>query len=344
MQRLALDWLRYTYRGYHNVQDVVPAGDHYVAVRRTRPARYYDDAVELQCGAAVHWSDSAAQGVMVNFSGSALSAIYDADGADAIYALLCHAYRSGARVTRLDVALDVLGVNATVQDIVADVEAGRARVRGRSRTRIVGSGDARGDTYYIGSRSSDWFVRVYDKAARQGVDVPGGWVRVEVELKGDTVRAVVSQLVSCGLSALSEIVRSALDCSVLWYAEALAAAGPSDDISVVVDRDTDRMRWYRDAVLPALRRDLVTDSGWLRFALLAVLDDLADEQHGDAGVRYVISRDRRSRAAFQVLSDEYQLSSGLFRAAFQLTERYILWRLVEALGYVWQGGAYVKRP
>lgn len=53
-----------------------------------------------------------------------------------------------------------------------------------------------GKTLYFGSRGSNTYIRIYDKAAEQGVD--GHWVRFEVELKQRNALYVVRHIMSDG--------------------------------------------------------------------------------------------------------------------------------------------------
>jgi len=89
------------------------------------------------------------------------------------------------RATRLDVRFDVFGAWMTIPEIAALYKAGEFRTNAKC-TLITGL-DGQGDTLYVGSRMSERFARVYDKAAQQQLtDVR--WVRVELELKSGAAR------------------------------------------------------------------------------------------------------------------------------------------------------------
>ncbi len=53
-----------------------------------------------------------------------------------------------------------------------------------------------GKTLYFGSRGSNAYIRIYDKAAEQGVD--GHWVRFEMELKQRNAMYIVKHIISEG--------------------------------------------------------------------------------------------------------------------------------------------------
>ncbi len=99
--------------------------------------------------------------------------------------------RDRGHLTRLDLAFDDrLGV-VTVATVRTACEQGQAITHFRLLSRIdtlslERQGDRQGDTLTIGSRQSQTFLRIYDKALeqkRKGQEVDGPWVRWELELK-----------------------------------------------------------------------------------------------------------------------------------------------------------------
>jgi DNA relaxase NicK len=99
--------------------------------------------------------------------------------------------RDRGHLTRVDLAFDDrLGV-VTVATVRAACERGQAITHFRLLSRIdtvslERRGDRQGDTLTIGSRQSQTFLRIYDKALeqkRKGKDIDGPWVRWELELK-----------------------------------------------------------------------------------------------------------------------------------------------------------------
>ena len=97
----------------------------------------------------------------------------------------------GCKCRRVDFAFD----DHAVLDLD---EVCNAWLRGQVRTRFDRFQDVRswnrdavsdGRTLYFGSRSSESFVRIYDKALQTGTQ--GRWIRVELELKGDRAHAVL---------------------------------------------------------------------------------------------------------------------------------------------------------
>lgn len=101
--------------------------------------------------------------------------------------------KNGGRVTRLDLALDV---KDELIGLVALANCPRVKdAPGSARKWSQVSGSDGGQTIYIGSRQSEKFLRVYDKAIESGqLDRP--WTRFELEIKGDTARKVAGEFLS----------------------------------------------------------------------------------------------------------------------------------------------------
>jgi hypothetical protein len=92
-----------------------------------------------------------------------------------------------ARITRLDMAIDLLGVSMMEQDINLWIDGwvGRSKVSGvfyNSRTGNL-------ETFYVGSRKSPIFLRVYDKVAQSIMEGDiNYWVDIWKEYKGPVTR------------------------------------------------------------------------------------------------------------------------------------------------------------
>lgn len=123
-------------------------------------------------------------GVHVSFSGRALRAL-DEIGTAGVD-LLTWAIAHNGRVSRMDLAIDVFG--ATIDPIELAKTARVPLEPGTARKWSYVKGHDGGTTAYIGSRKSERFLRIYDKAAEQGrTDLQ--WTRFELELKSDSARA-----------------------------------------------------------------------------------------------------------------------------------------------------------
>jgi DNA relaxase NicK len=123
---------------------------------------------------------------------------------------------------RIDVALDdrsgVIDVDRIYEAVVKGQCVSHFRQACMVASLDVGSGADTGKTLSMGSRQSETYLRIYDKAAEQrakGKEVEGSWVRWEMEWKGDRAHAVAVALSRLGQeefeSYIVGVFRSALD-------------------------------------------------------------------------------------------------------------------------------------
>lgn len=107
---------------------------------------------------------------------------------------------------RVDIAMDdrsgVIDLDRIYEAIVIGQSVSHFRQSRLIEGLDVGSGDKTGKTVTMGSRQSDTFLRIYDKAAEQrfkGKVIEGQWIRWEIEWKNERAQAV-----GLALSALEE--------------------------------------------------------------------------------------------------------------------------------------------
>lgn len=98
-------------------------------------------------------------------------------------------------VSRLDIACDDKEDMLDMGEMVRKVQENEINSRMTRRSVVVSwNGTERnGSTVYIGSPSSDFRIRIYDKALEQGED--GHWVRVEMVLRAEHAQGFVDQAV-----------------------------------------------------------------------------------------------------------------------------------------------------
>lgn len=99
-----------------------------------------------------------------------------------------------ANISRIDVACDDREGYLCMDDIVQAVQENTINSRLMKRTLYLGyNGEGRsGTTVYIGSPSSDFRVRIYDKALESGES--GHWVRVELVMRGKNANSFGANL------------------------------------------------------------------------------------------------------------------------------------------------------
>lgn len=118
----------------------------------------------------------------------------------------------GGRFSRCDTALDDRAGVLSMEQIGASLDGweltGSARESGHIVKRTKG-GKLKGETYTIGARTSEAFIRIYNKAAERGEE--GHWVRVEAEWKGAKAQQVAELLAhECGLRPIAGLIRGVL--------------------------------------------------------------------------------------------------------------------------------------
>ena len=140
-------------------------------------------------------------GVCVSMSGNGYRAFETMSkltqaGQDSVFPTLFQllAADETANVSRIDIACDDRKGFLNMEEIVEKVQANEINSRMTKRSVIVSfDGTQRsGSTIYLGAPSSDFRVRIYDKALEEGVD--GHWIRVELVMRHKNAAAFVAQM------------------------------------------------------------------------------------------------------------------------------------------------------
>jgi len=147
------------------------------------PRHGYTEAMANRAGAvAMRNPNRSDMGVHVGYSGRTLNKYRDY-GVNPLVLLRWHIGRGGA-VSRIDLAFDVKDTPLNVQTLYEHLINGRATTTAKTYNLICGNDG--GATCYVGSRTSEAFLRIYDKGIESGLG--GEWVRVELELKSSKAR------------------------------------------------------------------------------------------------------------------------------------------------------------
>jgi hypothetical protein len=315
----------------------VPTGD------PLAPLKFYDSALRLAC-ARVDWhSGHLRQKALVNLSGADCARA--AESGLVLREFLAWILAGGGHLTRLDFAVDVFAP-VDVMAVKRAWDGGAITTLAQFCQDIGVSGKDGADlgrTIYIGSWESERFVRVYDKAKREGVtDTP--WVRIELEAKRAWAMILAAAMARDGIvPAGKALVRDFMTTPIDWFEAAVA--GDEGEVGWQLPRrETDRQRWYREQVLPALTGDLRRDA-WLRFAVqqaLGVTEGYAAD-HAQGG-RVPPRRTRRLMAAVAVLRRELDMAEAWWEPAMLLAGAEWVWGRMAQLGYVWQRSAKAWQP
>lgn len=111
---------------------------------------------------------------------------------------------AGAKFTRLDFAFDF---NSHGEDMRALSILAREMLEDK-RTTAFYQMQGKPSGYTVGSRSSEFYIRVYDKALEQGKEYR--WIRAELEVKGDRAREFGATLSTGFLKAANYLLERAI--------------------------------------------------------------------------------------------------------------------------------------
>lgn len=167
-----------------------------------QPSKGYNNALQNKQGCKVSWHNKRDDmGVHVQYSGQTLNK-YSADGATPKM-IAIHHNLSHDRCTRIDLALDAREEHLSISSLAAIVKHSTDGLRVKSFSHII-SQDG-GETLYLGSRQSEQYIRVYNKAAEQNMQ--GDWIRIELELKGSRAHQIGAQMAVKGEGDMTAIAR-----------------------------------------------------------------------------------------------------------------------------------------
>ena len=99
-----------------------------------------------------------------------------------------------ANVSRIDIACDDREGYLDMYEIIDRTRSNKinSRLLRRTINFSLNGKDKAGATVYIGASSSDFRVRIYDKALEQGAD--GHWIRVELVMRKENANAFVEEM------------------------------------------------------------------------------------------------------------------------------------------------------
>lgn len=215
-----------------------------------RASNGYTEAYRNEIGTLVQWNAAKpSMRAQVTYSGTVLARYREA-GENELNIVRWHCQRSD-RVTRIDFAFDVRDSGLNIDVLYEELKSGSARTL-TTKHSIVHS---TGVTLYVGSRESERFLRVYDKAAE--MSVPGDWIRIEVEIKGEKARqlgkilayAMEHQVISIARSLVSAHVMFAND---IWK----RVLGENEPVKLTASKKErmDFKNWLANQVAPAIAK------------------------------------------------------------------------------------------
>ena len=219
--RIIIDWLSFTSKVHspQNIIELLGLQEH--TWETIKGACGYKDRLYFQ-NISIHFNGSDEMGVWCEMSGRGCRAFeqFGTGDFDSLFNLLTFEVED-MHITRLDIAYDDFNYILDMEQICEDTRSGNFVTRWKKYEVIYSNG---GNTVVHGSRRSDSMLRIYDKAAEQGVD--GHWVRLELQLRDDRALGFIKALKSKFYS-LGELFTSVIH----------------NYIRYIVPSDTDINRW-----------------------------------------------------------------------------------------------------
>lgn len=185
------------------------------------------------------------------YSGGAIGALVER-GVDIETIIAYHGQR-GDKCTRIDLAIDIRDSEDILPELLRATD--KQQFTGSARTaNIVKSVTDDGVTIYFGSRQSEKFVRIYNKAAERGVE--GLWTRIEAELKGDRAKGIMRALFSHPVSEWPLIAVGVIETTVKFKTKAWVEAMGTERIEIANPQPTekDTEGWLMTQVVSAIAK------------------------------------------------------------------------------------------
>lgn len=278
MLSITLDWLAFTFKEQtHEAArwlSIYASDTNSMAIT---PTNGYRAAYRTETGVTVQWNiDRAEMGYHVIIAGSAIRHVlrdYELDQRTLVQTVL----HAGASITRFDLAKDSEGEYLSLDKIYYDMEHGERKGTARTFTQMHGSDG--GNTVYVGSRTSEKFIRIYDKGALNG-DISTNWFRFELETKGMVARALATLCASdfAWSNAFDTIALAMVDVPSNTHFRKFFTANHVPIGIPKLEKKTDRETWIEKQVIPAVAKHFVEFPDSAAVARLRALLDLIDKQ------------------------------------------------------------------
>lgn len=251
-----LDWISVTFPSDKYLDFIKELhGENNYTYIEARPQKGYNRAIEYETGLRVSWHEAlSSQGVHAVFTGSTLRR-YETTDVRWTGILAC-ANNYDGRTSRVDLAFDVRNT-ALTPEILCKPSLRPYKGKGRTpkfNTLLGGDGSW---TLYIGARSSEKMLRIYDKAKEQK-DYESDYVRIELETKGKVAHAVgwnfARQSVEECVGMALGLVKGVADFNVRNWD--IALKGEVVGLSFPQGKERDTMGWLTKIVAPALAKQI----------------------------------------------------------------------------------------
>lgn len=275
-----IDWLTYSAPNGYQLDDIVPELFNIEHENRIEALPYYTHAISMIPAGRIDWNlFKESQGMRVTLTGSDLRTC-ESEGLSKTAIIDSLKNREYLKPTRIDIALDLVGGISNPDDIYTEWENKRVNTRAREINQIRGlckETKRTGNTVYIGNRTGENYLRVYDKGIERKLD-DMLWSRIELELKGSKAVLAAGMIQAQGLP---KTARAALDRFVKfpnleWWAEMLSALPYADERDMVGQSHMtkDSKHWLHTQALPAVLRAIIAGDSMVVTQIEQALNEL----------------------------------------------------------------------
>jgi len=249
-----IDWLAYNAVGTYDLNHQAMAYKPELwAWIETKGTYGYDKAIETSDKARIMWSSTRNDmGTFISYPGRALSA-YSGRGVSAIEIMENHRNQNDI-CRRLDLAFDVIDSGLKITDLYRSLKRGLADTNVKKYNLITGN---QGDTLYIGSRESEQFIRIYDKAKEQG-DFESDKIRIEIELKGSRAIQMAEYISNAtepeAIRRTQQLINSVVQFKGKEWVEIMSTDAVG--LAKAKDEQPDTEKWLLQSVAPAMAKHI----------------------------------------------------------------------------------------
>jgi DNA relaxase NicK len=242
-----LDWIELTYPILAKaIPQMYPEHWQTNAVQ-CKPLFGYNNAVRYEDGRLEMWhSEQKSMGFHVSIPAQAIQALHEDD-----LWLLEYFITNGAKITRLDCAVDVLDYPLPFDELwkLAQNDEFECRLRkDPQRTHET----KRGDTIYFGRMKSSVFTRFYDKAAEQKQS--GDWTRIETVFRHSRANNAAKLMVKRKLTTRQMIAGHVNLPRLQWWRDVMACEAVKTRVDPSMHDK--RLDWLMNSVPSALAKEI----------------------------------------------------------------------------------------
>lgn len=197
LNRFSIDYVTITVRNMELSEILFDLGLLNINFQKAKGFDFYRERLTFCNMSFLYNGLSPNMGICINFSGEGCRAFETFGNGDWLKLLSYVTDYEMNNCTRLDLAYDDFNGVLPLKDIAKDFYNGNYISYCKGGKIDIGVGNQKGMTVYIGSRSSEFLCRFYDKAAERGVeDKVSHWVRAEIQL-GKSLTAKTIQDLTC---------------------------------------------------------------------------------------------------------------------------------------------------